>query len=332
MKTIEITINQVSEILGVSENTLYKDFKKCIPKLEQYGILHEGKGKKRKFYQIQKDITTNEAIAFETFEQIVYNAWGFDRRVNIDKLLHFMNVILITQTIQGHTSILSNEQLANIIEVDEKTIRKYKKRLIDYGVIMPLNLSKVVTYASLLGTEIPTITSELIPNINNKFNNINQDPKLDNFNYSIKLVPGGTIKQEAQNKIVVPNDIFDSYLNACRTIANTKNLKNKYEYEEVENLINDNKKEFKITEKDKFFAFQDFKRELGIDKLYQVYKTEYSPTFMNDTVLLDILVKSFKHIYPDSKLNQKLLQYDMEYLKMDISKLHKERLKEAISF
>lgn len=332
MKTIEITINQVSEILGVSENTLYKDFKKCIPKLEQYGILHEGKGKKRKFYQIQKDITTNEAIAFETFEQIVYNAWGFDRRVNIDKLLHFMNVILITQTIQGHTSILSNEQLANIIEVDEKTIRKYKKRLIDYGVIMPLNLSKVVTYASLLGTEIPTITSELIPNINNKFNNINQDPKLDNFNYSIKLVPGGTIKQEAQNKIVVPNDIFDSYLNACRTIANTKNLKNKYEYEEVENLINDNKKEFKITEKDKFFAFQDFKRELGIDKLYQVYKTEYSPTFMNDTVLLDILVKSFKHIYPDSKLNQKLLQYDMEYLKMDISKLHEERLKEAISF
>lgn len=332
MKTIEITINEVAETIGVSENTLYKNFKICIPKLEQYGILYEGKGKKRKFYKIQKDIISNENIAYEIFEQIVYNAWGFDRRIDIFKLLHFMSVILITQTIEGHTSILSNKQLANIVNIDEKTIRSYKEKLIENEVIMPSNLSKVVTYASLLETEIPTITSELRPNINNRFNSINQDPKRDNFNYSIKLVVGDTIKQEAKNKIVVPNDIFDSYLNACKTIANTKNLRNKYDYEEVENLILDNKKEFKITEIDKYIAFQNFKKELGIDKLYQVYKTEYSPNFMKDTVLLDIIVKSFKYIYPDSRLNEKLLKYDMQYIQMDISELHEQGLKEAIPF
>ena len=332
MKTIEITINEVAETIGVSENTLYKNFKICIPKLEQYGILYEGKGKKRKVYKIQKDIISNENIAYEIFEQIAYNAWGFDRRIDIFKLLHFMSVILITQTIEGHTSILSNKQLANIVNIDEKTIRSYKEKLIENGIIMPSNLSKVVTYASLLETEIPTITSELRPNINNRFNSINQDPKRDNFNYSIKLVVGDTIKQEAKNKIVVPNDIFDSYLNACKIIANTKNLKNKYDYQEVENLILDNKKEFKITEIDKYIAFQDFKRELGIDKLYQVYKTEYSPNFMKDTVLLDIIVKSFKYIYPDSRLNEKLLKYDMQYIQMDISELHEQGLKEAIPF
>ena len=332
MKTIEITINEVAETIGVSENTLYKNFKICIPKLEQYGILYEGKGKKRKFYKIQKDIISNENIAYEIFEQIVYNAWGFDRRIDIFKLLHFMSVILITQTIEGHTSILTNKQLANIVDIDEKTIRSYKEKLIENGIIMPSNLSKVVTYASLLETEIPTITSKLRPNINNRFNSINQDPKRDNFNYSIKLVVGDTIKQEAKNKIVVPNDIFDSYLNACKIIANTKNLKNKYDYQEVENLILDNKKEFKITEIDKYIAFQDFKRELGIDKLYQVYKTEYSPNFMKDTVLLDIIVKSFKYIYPDSRLNEKLLKYDMQYIQMDISELHEQGLKEAIPF
>lgn len=332
MKTIEITINEVAETIGVSENTLYKNFKICIPKLEQYGILYEGKGKKRKFYKIQKDIISNENIAYEIFEQIVYNAWGFDRRIDIFKLLHFMSVILITQTIEGHTSILSNKQLANIVNIDEKTIRSYKEKLIENEVIMPSNLSKVVTYASLLETEIPTITSELRPNINNRFNSINQEAKRDNFNYSIKLVVGDTIKQEAKNKIVVPNDIFDSYLNACKTIANTKNLRNKYDYEEVENLILDNKKEFKITEIDKYIAFQNFKKELGIDKLYQVYKTEYSPNFMKDTVLLDIIVKSFKYIYPDSRLNEKLLKYDMEYIQMDISELHEQGLKEAIPF
>ena len=332
MKTIEITINEVAETIGVSENTLYKNFKICIPILEQYGILYEGKGKKRKVYKIQKDIISNENIAYEIFEQIAYNAWGFDRRIDIFKLLHFMSVILITQTIEGHTSILSNKQLANIVNIDEKTIRSYKEKLIENGIIMPSNLSKVVTYASLLETEIPTITSELRPNINNRFNSINQDPKRDNFNYSIKLVVGDTIKQEAKNKIVVPNDIFDSYLNACKIIANTKNLKNKYDYQEVENLILDNKKEFKITEIDKYIAFQDFKRELGIDKLYQVYKTEYSPNFMKDTVLLDIIVKSFKYIYPDSRLNEKLLKYDMQYIQMDISELHEQGLKEAIPF
>lgn len=332
MKTIEININEVSEITGISGNTLYKDFKKCIPKLEQYGITFNGKGKKRKFYQVVQDIISNEQIAYDTFEQIVYNAWGFDRRVEVDKLLHFMSLILVTQTIEGHTSILSNEQIAKIVDVDEKTIRKYKKILIQNEVIMPSTLSKVVTYASLLDTEIPSITSELIPHINNNLNNIEQDPKLDNFQYAVKIVAGDTVTQKAQKKIVVDNEIFESYLNACRTIANTKNLKNKYEYEQVENLIHDNKLEFNVNETHKYIAFSEFKKELGIDKLYQVYKTEYTPKFMNEIIPLDILVKSFRYKFSDSLLNDKLKQYDMEYVEMNIADLHQQGLKEVIPF
>ncbi|MGL5753070.1 MAG: hypothetical protein ACRCXT_21185 [Paraclostridium sp.] len=332
MKTIEININEVAETIGVSENTLYKDFKKCIDKFEQYGITYEGKGKKRKFYQIQQDIVSNEKVAYDTFEQIAYNVWYFDRRVDIDKLLHFMAIILTTQTIEGHTSILSLEEIAKVIDIDRETLRKYKQRLGAYDVVVPHGLSKVVTYASLLETEYKSKVSKLIPNRNNQFNSMDQEPSLDNFQYSIELVDGDIIKQEAKNKVVVDNEIFDSYIRACKTVANTKNLRLKYEYDRVKDMIEQDKKELRVTEADKYIAFQDFKRELGIDKLYQVVKTEYTSRTMKDTLLLDIIVKAFRYKFSDSKLHEKLKKYDMEYIQMDTSELHEEGLKEAIPF
>ena len=307
----EITLTEVSELVGVSEKQINKNFKRYMPKLEKYNILFEGKGKNRKFYKLQNDIISNEQFAYEIFELIAYNTWGFDRQTNIDKLLHYMSIILYIKDNKSTLTYLRIEDFARIVGVTKTVIKRYRKKLIKNNIIMPNELSKTITIVSKLKTEIPTITSELIPNINNKFNRINQDPKRDNFNYSIKLVAGDTIKQEANDFAIVPNELYESYLRECKRVANTKNIAKSSDREATEKLIKEGKLAFTITKYDKYIAIQDFKRELGIDKLYQRHKTEYTLRFLRDKEMLDILVKAFNYKFPNDKLNMKLEKYNI---------------------
>ena len=307
----EITLTEVSELVGVSEKQINKNFKRYMPKLEKYNILFEGKGKNRKFYILEDTSKSNEQFAYEIFEQIAYNVWGFDRQTNIDKLLHYMSIILYIKDNKSTLTYLRIEDFARIVGVTKTVIKRYRKKLIKNNIIMPNELSKTITIVSKLKTEIPTITSELIPNINNKFNRINQDPKRDNFNYSIKLVAGDTIKQEANDFAIVPNELYESYLRECKRVANTKNIAKSSDREATEKLIKEGKLAFTITKYDKYIAIQDFKRELGIDKLYQRHKTEYTLRFLRDKEMLDILVKAFNYKFPNDKLNMKLEKYNI---------------------
>lgn len=307
----EITLTEVSELVGVSEKQINKNFKRYMPKLEKYNILFEGKGKDRKFYILEDTSKSNEQFAYEIFEQIAYNVWGFDRQTNIDKLLHYMSIILYIKDNKSTLTYLRIEDFARIVGVTKTVIKRYRKKLIKNNIIMPNELSKTITIVSKLKTEIPTITSELIPNINNKFNRINQDPKRDNFNYFIKLVAGDTIKQEANDFAIVPNELYESYLRECKRVANTKNIAKSSDREATEKLIKEGKLAFTITKYDKYIAIQDFKRELGIDKLYQRHKTEYTLRFLRDKEMLDILVKAFNYKFPNDKLNMKLEKYNI---------------------
>ena len=307
----EITLTEVSELVGVSEKQINKNFKRYMPKLEKYNILFEGKGKDRKFYILEDTSKSNEQFAYEIFEQIAYNVWGFDRQTNIDKLLHYMSIILYIKDNKSTLTYLRIEDFARIVGVTKTVINRYREKLIKNNIIMPNELSKTITIVSKLKTEIPTITSELIPNINNKFNRINQDPKRDNFNYFIKLVAGDTIKQEANDFAIVPNELYESYLRECKRVANTKNIAKSSDREATEKLIKEGKLAFTITKYDKYIAIQDFKRELGIDKLYQRHKTEYTLRFLRDKEMLDILVKAFNYKFPNDKLNMKLEKYNI---------------------
>lgn len=323
MQRIEMEISEVSELIGVSENTLYKDFKKCVNKLEQHNISYEGKGKNRKFYITEQDIFNPNKEAYDTFKQIVYNVYKFDRQIDIDKLLHFMIVVLKNQTIMNHTSILTHNEIADIIGLEQRqTIAKYKKRLVDYGVIQVARLSKFATYCTKLDYDFQTYTSELIPS---EHNTIQDNPDKDNFKYSVKLKPNEIEHQEYEEKCYIPcenireqsNDLFDSYVRACGVVANTKYMKNKSDYQQVSDMVENGLSELKITPKDKYIAFQDFKRELGIDKLWKVCKTEYTPRFMKDIVLLDIIVRAFKFKF-DNLYENEIDKYVLDYVEVTI--------------
>lgn len=333
MQKIEISITEVSELIGVSQNTLYKDFKKCVNKLEKHNISYEGKGKNRKFYIIEQDILNQNKEAYDIFKQIVYNVWKFNRQVDIDKLLHFMIVILKNQGIMDHTSILTHDEIADIIGLQQRqTISKYKKRFVENGVIQKKELSKFTTYCTKLKCELPTLTSILIPNENNLIKDTLDE---DNFQYSYKIVAGEPIKQQYEEKCYLPckcmgdsdTDLFKSYIRACGIVANTKYIRNENELEEILEMHEKGEKELKINSIHRCIAFQDFKKDLGIDKLWQICKTEYSPSFMKDIVLLDMIVRAFKYKF-DNLYENEIDKYLLNYVNINIkdNNIHIEKL------
>lgn len=323
MNTKEISIEEVSELIGVSESQINKNFKQYIPKLEKLNILFEGKGKKRKFYTIKTDIINEYKAAYDNFNQIVYEGWKFNRRIDIDKLIHFMAIILSNQENYSDTSILNHDTIADMVGLEHKTIAKYKKKLVENGIIMPRHLSKTLTYVTKLECKLPSIISELIPNPNNK---IMQNPCDDNFEYEIKLKIGDIINQKYEEKVAIisscsgsegTTDLFNSYARACTLVANTKNMKNKSELNRVKQMLKNKETEIKANTLDKYIAFQEFKRDLGIDKLWQVVKTEYTPSFMKDSILIDMLVKSFKYKF-DNLYKNELDKYLVKYVTFNI--------------
>ncbi|HBG8638455.1 TPA: hypothetical protein KRH68_000695 [Clostridioides difficile] len=221
-----------------------------------------------------------------------------------------MAVILSMQDMKGNISVLSSNQIANIVGIDKSTISRYKNKLIKNNIFMPSNLSKTITYATFKDIDVLSIKSELIPHKENCKNRVNQDKELDNFRYQVKLVADKNINFKRKDNIIIDNSLYEDYLNACRIIANTPFLKDRENYNRVVNMVKHNKQELNVTQKDKYIAFNEFTREIGLVKLYQVHKTEYRTNVMKNKELLDIIVKAFKYRNNNSNINNKLVKYN----------------------
>ena len=311
----ELTLEEVKEITGLGKSTLLNKFKSCIPNLEKNGITYKGKGRKRKFYKEEK-VKSIEEIAFEVFKQIAYNVWKFSRKTDVESLLLFMGLVLWNQKNTSIYSYYPLETIAKVVGVEKKTIQRYKKKLVDNNIIMPIHLSKVVTVVSKLEEETQVITSKLVEDKLNKLNKLDQEPSKDRFKYSIKLIKNKTIKQKEDCFCMVDNSLFDSYLRACVYVANTRNLKKLDDRLKVKKLIENEENLLtllKPTKKDRYIAMQEFKKELAIDKLYQRHKIEFTPSFLRDKEMLDILVRAFKFSNNNSAFNRKLEQYKINY-------------------
>lgn len=307
MARIEMSITDVSQLIGISENQLYKNFKRCEDRLKEYNILYEGRGKSRNFYQVKSDIPpSKEKLAYDIFKEIAYNEWKFNRQTNIDKLLYYMGLVLSKQKSESDASVLSTKDIARQMKVSESTIRKYKKILVDNKIFKPKNFSKMVTYISTEDRIFNTYTSRLLPH---------RDNTEDSFRYRIQIVNGEPIYQVGDEKILVDNELIDTFNNLAFKIANTANMKNQSDYNRVKSMFENGEKALNVNMEHKYLAFDYFKRELGITKLWSVYKTEYEPTFMKDYIMLDIITSTFNYKFIDiKKISRKLNEYNVVYL------------------
>lgn len=269
---LEIAINEVSELVGVSQSQLMKNFKRYIPKLENFNITYEGKGKNRKFYTSQ-DIYSDHQLAYNTFKMIAYNVFGFNRQTNIDKLLKYICVLLCLQELKSRESFCTQQAIAERVETNTKTISKYKKILVDNQVLLSQNLEPYITVGSYGYKEFPSYYSRL--ELRESY--ISEDEKNDIHKFNHYKGIGGIIIQEEQNKVVIDNVIWETFIKSRR--------------------------------------FDKFKHQLGLKELYIIRKSKFNATFMKDHIILDIFYKSFLYKFPHEKQMIELLKkYEIIYL------------------
>ena len=306
MGVVEIPSISVSQLLGVSEKQLYKNFNRYKSRLEESNIIFEGKGRNRKFYESHDIDITKEEIAYNMFKEIAYNVWGFDRQTNIDKLLHYMGLILSQQRSKRDTSVLSAKTIAKEIQVNENTISKYRKILEKNKVFKPKDLSKMVTYISTEDRVFNTYESRLIPNKGNTEYS---------FKYNTKIGSGNPIYQVGEEKILVDNELMELYNNLAKQIANTPNLSRYSDYKRVKDMVENKKDKLEVNGIHRRIAFDYFRRELGITKLWSVYKTEYEHAFMKEQIILDIITNAFNYKFKDiKKISRRLKEYNITFL------------------
>lgn len=139
MNIREITLNEVSELTGISENQILKNFKYYLPKLELLGITKEGKGKKAKYY-IKDTEQDKFKIAYDTFINIFRDAFNFDSRTDFDSLLLFMGYIKSHTLDKDHYFTIRN--FSFISGINERTLGRYVKYLREYQILNPKDLCK----------------------------------------------------------------------------------------------------------------------------------------------------------------------------------------------
>ena len=137
MKTIEISIKDVSDILGISENTILKNWNKCRDKALQFNIVKEGRGKKASYIQTISE--NNNKIAYDILIEFLIRECKFNVRTDFDKLIHYIYLVLLN-TIDNKT--YKNSNYMEEIRIAKSNLIQYKKKLTNAGVMQPKHLSK----------------------------------------------------------------------------------------------------------------------------------------------------------------------------------------------
>lgn len=137
MKTIEISIKDVSDILGVSENTILKNWNKCRDKALQFNIVKEGRGAKASYIQTISE--NNNKIAYDILIEFLIQKCKFNVRTDFDKLIHYIYLVLLN-TIDNKT--YKNSNYMEEIRIAKSNLIQYKKKLTNAGVMQPKHLSK----------------------------------------------------------------------------------------------------------------------------------------------------------------------------------------------
>lgn len=129
----EITLKEVSELTGVSENQVLKNYKQYSSKFEALGITKEGKGKKAKYYRIESQDPYQ--VAYEIFISIFRDAFDFNYKTNFDNLLLLMGYIKSHTLDKNH--YFTARQFSYITGIREDTLSYYINQLREYKILKP---------------------------------------------------------------------------------------------------------------------------------------------------------------------------------------------------
>ena len=276
----ELTLTEVSGILGVSETTVLKNWNKCKDKALQFGIIKEGRGKNCVYIQTISDDTNK--IAFDILREMLINECKFNSRTDFNKLIHYIYLVLLNTIDEEYC--YNNIDYTNIIGVAERNLIEYRKKLTQCGVMQPKSTSKGI-YAYL---DTDGVYNKCDVELYDTFNKCieNEARRLLKESYILDMTQNKDY-QKAKDIISIDVDIDE-----IENIFKNLNIKDKKEF--LKDTVDN------ITFKDKL---ED------ISKYYRLAYYEVSKQWQNDLGIVNV------KFYPNHLLND-YIKNDMQFVAM----------------
>lgn len=276
----ELTLKEVSGILGVSETTILKNWNKCKDKALQFGIVKEGRGRNSIYIQTITDDTNK--IAFDILREMLINECKFDIRTDFTKVIHYIYLVLLNTIDEDYC--YKNIDYTNIIGVSEKRLIEYRKKLTEGGVMQPKSTSKGI-YAYL---DTDGVQNKCDVELYDTFNKCieNEGKRLLKESYILDMTQNKDY-QKAKDIISIDVDIDE-----IENIFKNLNIKDKKEF--LKDTVDN------ITFKDKL---ED------ISKYYRLAYYETSKQWQNDLGIVNV------KFYPKHLLSD-YIKNDMQFVAM----------------
>ena len=277
---VELTLKEVSGILGVSEDTVFKQWAKCKDKALQFGIVKEGRGRNSIYIQTISDDTNK--IAFDILREMLINECKFNSRTDFNKLIHYIYLVLLNTIDEEYC--YNNIDYTNIIGVAERNLIEYRKKLTQCGVMQPKSTSKGI-YAYL---DTDGVYNKCDVELYDTFNKCieNEARRLLKESYILDMTQNKDY-QKAKDIISIDVDIDE-----IENIFKNLNIKDKKEF--LKDTVDN------ITFKDKL---ED------ISKYYRLAYYEVSKQWQNDLGIVNV------KFYPNHLLND-YIKNDMQFVAM----------------
>ena len=276
----ELTLTEVSGILGVSETTVLKNWNKCKDKALQFGIIKEGRGKNCVYIQTISDDTNK--IAFDILREMLINECKFNSKTDFTKVIHYIYLVLLNTIDEDYC--YKNIDYTNIIGVAERNLIEYRKKLTQCGVMQPKSTSKGI-YAYL---DTDGVYNKCDVELYDTFNKCieNEARRLLKESYILDMTQNKDY-QKAKDIISIDVDIDE-----IENIFKNLNIKDKKEF--LKDTVDN------ITFKDKL---ED------ISKYYRLAYYEVSKQWQNDLGIVNV------KFYPNHLLND-YIKNDMQFVAM----------------
>ena len=277
---VELTLKEVSGILGVSEDTVFKQWAKCKDKALQFGIVKEGRGRNSIYIQTISDDTNK--IAFDILREMLINECKFNSRTDFNKLIHYIYLVLLNTIDEEYC--YNNIDYTNIIGVAERNLIEYRKKLTQCGVMQPKSTSKGI-YAYL---DTDGVYNKCDVELYDTFNKCieNEGRRLLKESYILDMTQNKDY-QKAKDIISIDVDIDE-----IENIFKNLNIKDKKEF--LKDTVDN------ITFKDKL---ED------ISKYYRLAYYEVSKQWQNDLEIVNV------KFYPNHLIND-YIKNDMQFVAM----------------
>ena len=283
----ELTLEEVSRIISVSEKQIYKNFNKYKSKLEEYNLVAEGKGKKRKFFKNLK-YETKEKIAYKLLVDFLKNECGFDLRTNFNKLIHYIYLVFLN-SIDSNFKYKNND-FEKIIGLSEKQLIKYRNKLTEVNIMKLKKFSKGIYMYLDESNEFKECNSELYDSFNMCI--LNECKNLFKSKYTVDLTNSKDYKKA---KDIITDDFDFSSIELFFDIKLQKDKK------VVKELLTKNNL-FYSKEYENFYKIAFFEVSKAWEKEFGIKHVKFFPNhvlqeyILKDKEIIEIIVNAYSYI------------------------------------